>query len=58
MRTLKDVEFDNKRVFLRVDFNVPIDEFGNISDDSRIRAAIPTINYILDQGAKQLIIAK
>lgn len=55
MLTVKDLELKGKRVFLRVDFNVPQDEQGNIRDDTRIRAALPTINYLLDQKAKVII---
>jgi phosphoglycerate kinase len=44
-----------KRIFLRVDFNVPLDENGNITDDTRIRAVLPTINYALDCSAKVII---
>jgi phosphoglycerate kinase len=44
-----------KKVFLRVDFNVPLDEKGNITDDTRIRAVLPTINYALDCSAKVII---
>jgi len=46
---IKDLDLQNKKVFIRCDFNVPMDEFGNISDDRRIRSAIATINYCLDQ---------
>ena len=45
---LKKLDLENKKVFIRCDFNVPMDEFGNISDDRRIRSAIATINYCLD----------
>ena len=45
---LKKLDLENKKVFIRCDFNVPMDEFGNISDDRRIRSAISTINYCLD----------
>ena len=45
---LKKLDLANKKVFIRCDFNVPMDEFGNISDDRRIRSAIVTINYCLD----------
>ncbi|MEA5113951.1 MAG: phosphoglycerate kinase [Geobacteraceae bacterium] len=48
-------ELAGKRIFLRVDFNVPLDEGGNITDDTRIRAVLPTINYALDCNAKIII---
>ncbi|WP_457743464.1 phosphoglycerate kinase [Sulfurimonas sp.] len=47
---IKDLDLADKKVFIRCDFNVPMDEFGNISDDRRIRSALATINYCLDQG--------
>ncbi|MCK4737911.1 MAG: phosphoglycerate kinase [Sulfurimonas sp.] len=46
---IKNLDMSGKKVFIRCDFNVPMDEFGNISDDRRIRSAISTINYCLDQ---------
>jgi len=46
---IKNLDIRGKKVFIRCDFNVPMDEFGNISDDRRIRSAIATINYCLDQ---------
>ena len=52
---LKDIEIKGKRVFLRADFNVPLDENLNITDDSRIRSTLPTINYAIDEGAKIII---
>ncbi|MBU0665855.1 MAG: phosphoglycerate kinase [Nanoarchaeota archaeon] len=55
MRTLNNVDVSNKRVLLRVDFNVPLDSEGKISDDSRIRKALPTIKHLL-QSCEQLII--
>jgi len=55
MLLLKDLDFKGKRVFLRVDFNVPLDEKGEIRDDTRIKAVIPTLNYLLDQKAKIII---
>lgn len=55
MLLLKDLDFKGKRVFLRVDFNVPLNEKGEIRDDTRIKAVIPTLNYLLDQKAKIII---
>jgi 3-phosphoglycerate kinase len=53
-KTIKDVDIKGKRVFIRVDFNVPIKN-GVIEDDTRIRGAMPTINYAIEQGAKVIL---
>jgi len=52
---IKDLDVKGKRVFVRVDYNVPLDDQGNITDDARIRATLPTINYLLDEGAKIIL---
>ena len=54
-RTIEKVDLKGKRVFIRADFNVPLDENGNITDDTRIRSTLPTINYALDAGAKVIL---
>ncbi|WP_340690395.1 phosphoglycerate kinase [Hydrogenobacter thermophilus] len=56
-KRLKDVNITGKRVLVRVDFNVPIDEQGNIEDDTRIRASLPTIEYLLDAKAKVILMS-
>jgi phosphoglycerate kinase len=52
---LKGLALQDKKVFIRCDFNVPMDEFGNISDDRRIRSAVATINYCLDQDCAVIL---
>jgi phosphoglycerate kinase len=54
-KTVRDIDVKGRRVLLRVDYNVPTDDQGNISDDSRIRASLPTINYLLEHGASVII---
>ncbi len=53
--TIEDLDLRGKRVFIRVDFNVPLDEHLNITDDRRVRAALPTINYAIDEGAMVIL---
>src|SRR5664280_361411 len=55
MKYIDQIEMKGKRIFLRVDFNVPMDKAGNITGDRRVRAHIPTINYALEKGAKLII---
>lgn len=55
VRLVKDIEIANKKVFIRCDFNVPLDEFLNITDDRRIKSALPTIKYCLDQGCSLIL---
>lgn len=55
MKTIKDIDFTGKRVLCRVDFNVPLDEHQQITDDARIREVVPTIETILSRGAKLIL---
>lgn len=56
-KTIYDVELSGKTVYVRVDYNVPMDKEGHITDDRRIRATLPTIEYILGAGASGIVIA-
>lgn len=55
LRTIKDIDIAGKKVFIRCDFNVPQDEFGNITDDRRIRSSLATINYCIDHDCKVVL---
>ena len=56
-KTIKDVDIRGKRVLMRVDFNVPLDENLQIADDTRIKAALPTIKYTLEQNARLILMS-
>jgi phosphoglycerate kinase len=55
IKSIRDIDIKSKRVFFRFDFNVPLDESGNIKDDTRIRRALPTIKYAIEQGARSIL---
>ena len=56
-KSIRDINVTGKRVLMRVDYNVPMDEHEQITDDTRIVASIPTINYLLEQGASVILIS-
>jgi phosphoglycerate kinase len=55
MKYIDQIDMKGKRVFLRVDFNVPMDKSGNVTDDTRVRASLPTIKYSLEKEAKVIL---
>ena len=54
---IEDLDLKGKKVLVRVDFNVPIDDNLNITDDIRIRESLPTIKYILSNGGKAILVS-
>lgn len=56
-KSLKDFNFKDKKVLVRCDFNVPMDDEQNITDDIRIKSSLPTINYLLESGAKVILMS-
>jgi 3-phosphoglycerate kinase len=56
-KTIKDIDMQGRRAIVRCDFNVPIDENGKITDETRIVGALPTIRYLIDRGAKTILMS-
>jgi len=56
-KTISDIDVTGKKVLVRVDFNVPLDEYQNITDDTRIETALPTINFLLKHNAAVILMS-
>ena len=57
MKTINDINFKGKRALVRVDFNVPMDKNFNVTDDNRVRATIPTLKKILEDGGSCILMS-
>ena len=57
MKSVREIEVNGKRVLVRVDYNIPMDDAGNITDDNRIRETLPLVNHLRDQGARTILIS-
>ena len=57
MKTVNDISFKGKKALIRVDFNVPLDENQNITDDTRMQAALPTIKHVLADGGSVILMS-
>ncbi|MEQ8235632.1 MAG: phosphoglycerate kinase [Syntrophomonadaceae bacterium] len=57
MRSVRDIDLKNKKILMRVDFNVPMDDEGKIIDDTKMTAALPTIDYVLEQGGSLVLMS-
>ncbi len=55
MKSVRDIEVSGKKMFIRVDYNLPMDDAGNITDDNRIRATLDLITYLIEKGAKLIL---
>ena len=53
--SVRDIDPKGKRIFMRVDFNVPLNDAGEITDDTRIQASLPTIQYIVERGGRLIL---
>ena len=57
MKTVREYDFTGKRALIRVDFNVPLDEHFNVTDDTRIKSSMPTINAIIEKGGSVILMS-
>ena len=55
MKSIRDIDVNGKTLFVRVDYNLPMDEQGNITDDNRIRATLELITYLIEKKAKLVL---